>query len=105
MRTWSFVFVNKEDCDKAFNQMFELFKNVEAFAEKKVIICRANENDGFWKVFLSIEDTVAGTYTVTTNITPDQKISNVLTTTKAESENVKVELPKDCKIISWYEAC
>ena len=103
MRNWSFAFDKKEDCDKAFDQFFEMFKECKEYGEKKVIFCRTNENTDTWKIYLSIEDVVPGSFIVSVSNAFDKNLKNAFTVIKADCKDIHVEFPTDCKIMSWYE--
>lgn len=104
MRSWSFTFEREDECDYAFKQAFEMFKGTEDFRKKKVIICKGNENDGVYKLFMSIEDRVPGSFIISTSNAFGKPMKNVFTSVKADCKDINIELPDDCKIMSWYEA-
>jgi len=104
MRSWSFTFENEEDAKKAFVGFQKMFKDCEDFEKRKIFYCSMKDKDKTYKIFLGIEDTVAGAFTITTMNAFDKCLKNVFTVTKADCKDIKVEFPENCKISSWWEA-
>ena len=105
MRNWSFVFNNEEDAGKAFVALQELFKECEDFKKKKIFFCTLkDEEDNLYKIFLGIKDEVPGAFNVIAMNAFNENRKNMFVVSKSDCKDINVELPKDCKIASWWEA-
>ena len=102
MRNWSFTLNNDKEYNEAANQLEEMFTNTKDYKDKKIIIGKM-ENGDQRKIYLSIEDGVAGAFTITTMNAFDKGLKNVFTTTKSDCKDIRVEFPVNCTINSWYE--
>ena len=103
MRTYCFTFNTEEDTKKTFDQLFALFKDCRDFKEKKILFAKTVENNEN-KIYLSIEDTVAGSYSLIISNAFDKVLSIKFVVVKAECNNVNVELPGDVKIATYWAA-
>lgn len=104
MRSWSFVFENSDDAAKAFVALQDMFKDCEDFKKKKIFYCAMKDkDDDMYKIFLGIEDNVAGVFNVITMNAFEENRKNMFTVTKSDCKDINIELPKNCKIASWWE--
>ncbi len=103
MRNWSFTFINEEDCMKSFAEFQALFNESEDFKKKKIFFCALKGKDDIYKIFLGIEDTVVGSFKVSTINEFDKNLENVFVAFRSDCKDITVELPADCKIASWWE--
>lgn len=102
MRTYCIAFTNEEDKNKIFDQLFEVFKNSEDFKTGKIVYCRTVEN-GTHKIYLTISDRAAGSYSFIFANAFDKPLSVGFLTTKADCKDLAIKLPVDCSIASTYE--
>ena len=103
MRSYSFSFNNIEDSTKAFEALKIMFGDSEDFKKKKIVFCRVQDKEDSFKIFMSIEDTVPGSFSVIVTNAFDKNLKNVFTAVKADCKDINIELPLDCQITSWYE--
>ncbi len=103
MRTYCFTFNTEEDTKKTFDQLFALFKDCRDFKEKKILFAKTVENNEN-KIYLSIEDAVAGSYSLIISNAFDKVLSIKFVVVKAECNNINVELPGDVKIATYWAA-
>ena len=103
MRTYCFGFKNEEERNAAFDQLFALFKDCRDFKEKKILFAKTVENNEN-KVYLSIEDSVAGSYSLIISNAFDKVLSIKFVAVKTECNNVNVDLPGDVKIATYWAA-
>ena len=101
MRTICFGFKNEEERNAAFDQLFALFKDCKEFKEKKILFAKTVENNEN-KVYLSIEDSVAGSYSIIFSNAFDKVLSIKFVAVKSECNNINVELPGDVKIATYW---
>lgn len=105
MRNWSFSFdKNENEYNEAANALMEMFKDSEDYKKKKIVICGVKDKDETYKIFLSIEDTVPGSFIVSVSNAFEKHLTNAFTVVKSDCKDINVKLPIDCKINSWYEA-
>ena len=102
MRNWSFTFNNDKEYSIAGKQLMDMFQDTKEYKEKKIIICGMEDGDDR-KIYMSIEDTVPGSYIVSIVNAFDKNVKNVFTCVKAGCKDINVELPSNCKINSWWE--
>lgn len=102
MRNWSFTFNTEEEYNIAGKQFMDMFENSKDYKVKKIIICGVVDGDSR-KIYLSIEDTVAGSFLVTVVNAFDKNLKNIFTSVKADCKDMNIILPSDCKINSWWE--
>ena len=101
MRTICFGFKNEEERNAAFDQLFTLFKDCKEFKEKKILFAKTVENNEN-KVYLSIEDSVAGSYSIIFSNAFDKVLSIKFVAVKSECNNINVDLPGDVKIATYW---
>jgi len=105
MRNWSFTFgKDKTKYNEAANSFMEMFKDSEDYKKKKIVICGVKDKDETYKIFLSIEDTVAGSFIVSTSNTTKGNLTNAFLAIKSDFKDIHVYIPVDCSVNSWYEA-
>lgn len=103
MRSWSFKFNNEEEYNKASDQFVEMFKNSEDYKKKKIVIAGVKDKDESLKIFLSIYDSVAGSFIVSVSNAFDKNLKNAFCVIKADCKDINIELPTNCLIESWYD--
>lgn len=102
MRNWSFTFNTEEEYNVAGKMFFELFKDSMDYKNKKIIIANGTDKDGTKLIFISIEDSVPGSFITSISNAFEKNLENNFTVIKADCKDINVKLPKDCKIYSWY---
>ena len=105
MRTTCLTFSNEESCNNTFAQLAEMFKDSESVKEKRVLIYKAKVEDkeNAYKIFMSFEDNVNGTYNFVFMNAFDKPLKIAFTAFKVDCKDITVDIPVDCKIMSWYE--
>ena len=102
MRNWMFSFNNDEEYSVAGAQLVEMFKDSEDYKNKKIVVAGATDKDGTKKVFLSIEDSVPGSFIVSVSNAFEKNLENNFTAIKADCKDINIKLPKNTMISSWY---
>lgn len=105
MRTWCLTFDNENDCNNTFAQFAEKFKDCADVKTKKVLVYKTKIDDenNTCKIFISIEDTVNGTYNFTFMNAFDKPLKIAFTSIKSDCKDNNVDIPVNCKIMTWYE--
>lgn len=105
MRTYCLTFDNENDCNNTFVQFTEKFKDCPDIKTKKVLLYKANIDDEnkTSKIFLSIEDSVNGSYIFANINMFDKPYKIIFSSVKADCKDMDVVIPTDCKIMTWYE--
>ena len=103
MRFWSFTFNTEEEYGIAANQFMDMFKDSEDYKKKKIVVGSLKEIDQVHKIFLSIEDSVPGSFIISVSNAFEKNLKNVFTIIKSDCKDINIELPTSCKINSWYE--
>lgn len=103
MRSWSFKFNNEAECDKAGATFIEMFKDTEDYKNKKIILGRGVDKDGSFKIFLSINDDVPGSFITSVSNAFEKNLKNIFCVVKADCKDINIELPANCQILSWYD--
>lgn len=103
MRSWSFKFNNEAECDKAGAAFMEMFKDTEDYKKRKIVLGRVKDKDDSFKIFLSIDDDVPGSFIISVSNAFEKNLKNVFCVVKADCKDINVELPTNCAINSWYD--
>ena len=105
MRTYCLTFNNEEEANNTFAQFAEKFKDCTDVTIKKILLYKAKIDDEnkTSKIFLSIEDSVNGSYIFANINMFDKPYKIVFSSVKADCKDMDVVIPIDCKIMSWYE--
>lgn len=101
MRVYDFTFGKEDERDYAMNGFVQMFKNCKDFKSKKITISKSNQDEKF-KLFVSIDDVVAGSYSFIIQNAFDRVLKISFISVKDEADDVVVEFPPDVIIMSWY---
>ena len=101
MRNFYFTFKNEKERDYVFDEFVELFKGTKELETKDIVFCKVSF-DGTYKLYLSINDSVPGSFGITIMNSFGEPMKLMFMAVKAECGNIDVELPKDVMIGTDY---
>lgn len=101
MRVYDFTFGKEDERDYALNGFFNMFRDCNDFKTKKITISKSNQDEKF-KLFVSIDDVAAGSYSVIVQNAFERVLKITFICVKEGTSDTHVDLAPDVSIMSWY---